>query len=89
MALTFGTLLSSQGADARRTRPWKVVVSGLCCPARRPGPASRSFPAQRESYVAPARVSNPGVVTRATCPEPGRHQWHAAPTWFDAVRPAA
>jgi hypothetical protein len=28
LALTFGTLLSSQGADARRTRPWKVVVSG-------------------------------------------------------------
>jgi hypothetical protein len=39
LALTFGTLLSSQGADARRTRPWKVVVSGglLSCSAPGPG----------------------------------------------------
>src|SRR3954452_21337682 len=59
LALTFGTLLSSQGADARGTRPVKVVVLGLCCPARRPVPASRSFPAQRESYVAVGSVSNP------------------------------
>src|SRR3954454_502189 len=58
LALTFGTLLSSQGADARGTRPVKVVVLGLCCPARRSVPASRSFPAQRESYVAVGPVSN-------------------------------
>jgi hypothetical protein len=73
MALTFGTLLSSQGADAQRTRPSRAVVSGLCCPARRPVPASRSSPAQRESYVAGSRVSNPGVVTPATWPQRRRH----------------
>ena len=44
MALTFGTLLSSQGADARGTRPWEVVVSGLCCPALAPGPGLAVVP---------------------------------------------
>ncbi len=37
LALTFGTLLSSQGADAHGTGPLRVVVRGLCCPARHPG----------------------------------------------------
>src|SRR5215213_3341937 len=73
LALTFGTLLSSQGADAQRTRPSRAFVPGLCCPARRPGPASRSFPAQRESYVAGSRVSNAGWVMRATSLQPARH----------------
>ena len=75
MALTFGTLLSSQGADAQKLdpsgrRPWLDVqlYAGFRRPARRAaGPAALpGRAAQRESYTAITGGSNPGVVTRAT-----------------------
>ena len=70
MALTFGTLLSSQGADAQKLnpsghRPWLDVqhYAGFQRPARRAaGPAALAGrAAQRESYTPVTGRSNPGV----------------------------
>src|SRR5947209_9315245 len=77
LALTFGTLLSSQGADAHELNPsghpsWLVVQ--LCAgfqnpPAGRPGPAALpGRAAQRESYVRREPVSNRLQVTPDTRP---------------------
>ena len=57
MALTFGTLLSSQGADAQQTRPSRIVVASLCCPARRFGPGLAVVPGAKRKL----RGSGDGV----------------------------
>src|SRR5947209_335018 len=69
LALTFGTLLSSQGADAQRTGPsglrrWRLVQPYAATGWARQGapPAGLSArAAQRESYAGPAGgVKPPG-----------------------------
>src|SRR3954453_13257186 len=67
LALTFGTLLSSQGADAPQPRPRGLHRGRLLSVAPRGEPAHGAIPAatlrrsraaQRQSYVRPPAVSN-------------------------------
>ena len=68
LALTFGTLLSSQGADARDARPGEAIDRGGCSTLRRsPCPSSggsrtRARRSERRHLVQP---TSPGLCSRS------------------------
>src|SRR4051812_33908177 len=64
MALTFGTLLSSQGTDAHRTRPHRALVDGgLSNPTPRP-----NRPSDPPGWpLGPARRVDQGTPSSGMC----------------------
>src|SRR4051812_4168728 len=73
MALTFGTLLSSQGADAQRTRPSRASsLAGVVLLGARARPRGRSRRREKVTWLEPSCQTG-CPVTHATCPEPARH----------------
>src|SRR5918998_2505002 len=81
LALTFGTLLSSQRADAQRLDPlglrlWRLVplyaVFGVLHPGGAPPRPSRARPARRRPYTTPGVRAQPPGEAVPSHPAPSR-----------------
>src|SRR5664279_2002352 len=96
MALTFGTLLSSQGADAHRHDPFGAIGGnpshvtlvgrpGSTCPAPPSFPLGRRTPITRRRVALGGRsidspVIGPVPESPLQVPRPARHGWRSSNT---------